>query len=231
MDIRKLKERIADLMRKARDKAATESEAMSALSMAQKLAEKYGVTLDDCERDDLEFVQTEVTSNDGKRYLHEVDSMLGVAIGNFCDVKPWRNGGTLYTLGLEADVELANFIRERMKATMEYEWFIYKEYVHEGPIERGVRKSFMLGFADRVTARMKEVKATTAHYNRDSKALVVRKEGLIAAELERRGINLGSARRGRGTTAFDESAYASGQASGNAANIGRGVASNAGLLT
>jgi len=230
MDIRKLKERIAALVAKAKDVAASEAEAMEALAMAAKLAEKYGVNLSDFEGDNEPGVdRRDFASNGDKSYLHEVDSMLGTALANFCDVKIWRTGATVTFMGMEADIELAVFLRERLKATMEFEYKLYRDWDHVGKVTKGVRASFMRGFAGRVSDRMKEVKAKTAHYNRDSHALIVRKGDLIERKMTEQGINLGKGRAAR-QTAYNPAAAAAGGMAGGRADIGRGMSNNAGLL-
>ena len=241
MNIGKIKARITAMLAKAKDTGATEAEALTSLNMAMKLSEQYGVNLADLENEQnkIEFSSYCTSSNAGKAWLHEVDNLLGNPISNFCDVKAsrsWPNAvedATITFFGLEADVLLATFVRDRLKATMDYEWGLWKRYEMEGKLTASMRVSFMKGFSQRITSRMVEFKAKTAHFSRDKHALTVRKEGLIAAEQKRRGLSYGKASKTKNKFGYHAQAGAAGAAAGNAADIGQATArnSNAGLLT
>lgn len=232
MNIDKIKELLKSLRAKAQDKGATEAEAMEAMKAALKLSAKYGVSLDDLkDEDNVTINRYDTASNGDKSYLHEVDSLLATSIAKFCDCRVWRDGGNICFAGIDSDIEFAVFVRDRLKATMEFEYEIYREFVHEGRITAGVRKSFMMGFASRVIARLKEFKAEQATFDKDSTALVVRKTDLVNTWVEKNVGALYAGRRGRYGNVH-AGAYASGQYSGGQADIGRGVSrGNAGLLT
>lgn len=230
VNIQKIKARLAALRAKANDSGATEAEAVEAMKAAMKLAEKYGVSLDDLATDDVEVVKRDFASNGDKAYLHEVDSMLATSLAKFCDCQVWRQGGIVSFAGLESDIELAVFLRERLKATMDFEYEIYKEFVHEGRITRGIRASFMAGFAERIKARMSAFKSDAAKFDKSSTALVVRKNELVRAFVHKTVGHLTAGRKS-GYVVRDNRAYASGQYSGSQADIGRGVRQgNAGLI-
>jgi hypothetical protein len=231
MDIDAIKGKLRALHAKASDKAATDNEVAGAIAAAMKLSVKYGVSMADIESGDVgATLSGDIVSNSGKGWLHEVDSILGNSLANFCDVKIWRErggdgGAAVQFCGVESDIELALFLRERLKVTMEYEFTLFKNYELDGPVVKGVRQTFMRAFALAIQTRFKEVKAETAHYSRDTTALIIRKGGLIETKLSEAGYNLGASGNRTRTTGHNAQARVSGTLSGNAADIGRSTGS------
>ena len=78
-----MKQRIAAMLAKGEDKAATEAEADAAIAKAQQLMDDYKLTKDDLtlDADKLTFESREAPYD--KAYRHEVDTMLASAIGNY----------------------------------------------------------------------------------------------------------------------------------------------------
>lgn len=222
-DLNKIKERIASLKKKAQDAGASEAEAYTAMQMALKLADKYGVSLEDLEREDHEVHERAVES--GENRLSEVDSLCAVTIATFCDCRAFRKttGRTHYVhfVGLDSDVELALFIRDTVQKAMNFEFAVYKNFVHEGPMT-GVRASFMLGMAGRINERLNEFKRQDSEFDKSKNALIVKKGDIIQAYFSDNNISVRNARRSSNVIR-NETAYQSGKISGNAVNMGRGV--------
>lgn len=233
-----LSDKIAALIAKAKDKACTEAEAINTMRLAQKLADKHGLSLRDIENaakagEALQFSETGVASypsDESKR--HEIDlsynrhgmfeRSLSTNIGEYCGARFYREGTRSFFFGLDADVELAHYLRYTLRRTMDYEFHIFMKYSLEGKI-RGARATFMQNFAYAMTGRL-------AAFTREaekasggaSTALVIRKTELVEQELNNRGYSFSSGRASAQGNHAD--AAAAGADAGRRANVGRGMA-------
>lgn len=223
MDIGKLTERLQALLAKNEKSGATLDEAKAAFNMAQSLAEKYGVSLDDVKAKGAEE-QLRESSFEAGEVMHPMDLLLSTAIGKFCAVRVWRTrisgSYSLIFYGFDSDVELATYLRDTMIKAFEFEWKVYRNYVYEGKGNAAhVRQSFAMGFAEKIRERIAFIKRNMS--SSDSTALVVAKERLISQALAKRGITLraGTSRQRH----VDAAAYGAGKTSGSAVDIGRGV--------
>jgi hypothetical protein len=224
-----IKAKIAALLAKNADNGATENEAVAAMRIAQKLMEEHGVTMED-------ILQNNSAANDfirevmktGRKNLHEVDLYCAVSIAEFCDVKVWQNkeykmgekvGVNVQFFGFVADVELAKYLREMIFRAMEWEWAKYSNSVSNVGHKRGVRKSFLVGMAGRLSQRLCELKNESRGTGTE---LIVLKDQLVTqAWAEQVNINLKKNYAPKTVTVSNGAAYAAGQGAGDRVTLNR----------
>ena len=240
-NIDKVKAQIQSMMLKARDVAATEAEAASAMAMAQKLMEKFGVTEQDIVERPDEIGFEERHARHDYVALHEVDSLLANRIAEYCGCQVWASNTNergapdkvrhVVFFGIDSDVELAMYLRHALHEAMNYSWKTYKQayYVRGEDDLRTMRREHMAGFAVALRKRL-EAYSAEAKTGTD---LIVLKDQLVTQEMAKRGISLGRARSSRRRySGSDVGAFESGFQSGNNADIGRATGGgSAGLLT
>lgn len=189
----KIRQKIAALHARAKDKASTESEAEMAMKHAAKLMNEHSITFDDLAqgRINREDFVAKAQAEDRKR-VHEVDYICGNAIGRFCDVVAVNDGGSgaIIFIGYSVDVELAIYIRDLVLKTGEYEW---KRY-HEGfkMASKGmtfthgktIRKEFFGAYCARIRERLDALKGEMMEANEHGARLVVMKQHLVRAAFE-----------------------------------------------
>lgn len=237
-NIQDIKDRVRALLMKAVDAAASPSEAEAAMRMAQKLMEKYQVSeadLGGLREDDWRYGETKAEHHKTRGYyLHPIDRYCSVVVGKFCGVIPYKvDEGTpqfrMVLFGLDADVELAQWMLAAFKKQLDHDWELYKRYQMESKrlIDvREARMAFVRGFTSAVTQRLNDwmfrdvPKAGQSPNKGSGHDLVLRKANLAIDELARRGIHLGAtdSKARRGTV--DHAAAGAGFNSGKAVQVG-----------
>ena len=231
MNIDKMKKRIAAMLAKGEDKAATEAEADAAIAKAQQLMDDYKLTKDDLtlDADKLKFEGREAPYD--KTYRHEVDTMLASAIGNYVGCIAYYNNAEKMQVfyGVDSDVDLALFLRSTFKSAMERSFHVYFNYIYVGDKnESVVRPSFMIGFAHNRIETFNLMKNKSGADTGDGRAIAVIKRDLVAEKLAETGVRLGKGKRPK-ARAVDMGAYNSGRVAGQQTDVGsgRGVGSQA----
>lgn len=163
MDINSIKERIAKLSRMTIDNGASENEAMFAAKKIAELLDEHGLTESEIKAyaapDSTESMETSSYGN--KKKLHEVQYCVN-SIAAFFDVKVWIsnnvNSRCMKFFGFPQDVAAAIALTETLVSAMENDFKAYMATNTEDVHGKTLRKSFMLGFASRVSQRLKEFK-------------------------------------------------------------------------
>lgn len=241
-DIGKIKERLAALLRKARDNGSSDAEIASAMAAAEKLMAKYGVSEADLDS---------VTASDYKschyakaagrknfdpilRYcLGSIAHMTGVvAVHVPATLSPDR-GEHIEVYGLEADVEYTLWLVKTLQDCLNDQWDRYKRWEAPSQLSRDDlmthKIGFIRGFCRRTFERIVEMMDNGGSAEKETgTALVVKKYDLATKQYEEKngckiGNNKSMAGRGKGSG----SAAGAGYAAGNAASLGRGVGQNA----
>jgi hypothetical protein len=241
-----LLDKITALLAKTERNGCTEAEALAAGDLAQKLMDKYGLSLSE-----LQMIQSpaDVCEVDavsiGRCRAHEI-LHLASTIATFTDTKAWCNRRgrisigngksrmhtdgehkniVLCYFGLKADVQIANYLTCTLRNALDTEWRAYwqKASKHSEKSGRTVRINFMLGMMDRLSERlllMKEERAATANHCR---AIVLAKTHIVAAAYDA-FIKGSPMRRGRARyyNHHSESIHA-GYAAGNRVSITSGA--------
>jgi hypothetical protein len=208
-----LLDKITALLAKTQQNGCTESEAIAAAELAQKLMGKYGLSLSE-----LQTISSpaDVCVPDGitigKQRAHEV-LHLSNAIAFYTDTRTWysrtglihlgkgrirlhdtsANSGcvVLVYFGLTADVAVAKYLTDTLRVMLDSEWnaFWHAYPKKPKPNARTARASFMEGSTSRVSQRLYELKrAQSRAVVNDCREIVLVKEQIVKAAFEASGV-------------------------------------------
>ncbi|MFO1085999.1 MAG: DUF2786 domain-containing protein [Reyranellaceae bacterium] len=192
----RLRQRIQALRAKTVANGCTEGEALAAAAKVAELLDRYDLSLTDVEirRSSCEQLVYQVRRN--KRI--PLDECIGV-IADFCDCRVWRekdrSGDVRWVFfGLRADIEAAHCLAEMIDSTVRTELGRYKTSVayqafrHQ---ERHVANaSFTLGMLASIADKLAAMKAARESAHRGGRAIVVAKQAVVDAEIEKLGLEL-----------------------------------------
>jgi hypothetical protein len=207
----------------------TESEALVAAGKAAELLERYGLSMEELKAAAPNQLCDQNSINCGRpRYTHEVQ-FLAPVIAEFTKTKTWLSRTStevqMTFFGLKADVQIASCLFNVFRAAMEHEWTLFWvcHAVEQNVNRRTARRSFMLGMAKRIQARLFELMdaAESGPVLSASREIVVLKEQIVEKAL--RDLNLRFRRTSRSkSTTFDVDAFVAGQVAGNNVSISSG---------
>ncbi len=217
---------IKSLRRKAEDHASTEAEVMEAIAQAEKLMEKHQIT---------ESQLAKITATEGMRKgehdnrlktRHPINKYCITPISAFCEVKGWWDPNSMKAqfYGFEADVEMAEYLIDMIRACMERTW---KFYLKDNPIPTRSRHteywSFHLGFSNRLRTRIDEIlEARNPIIMSSGTDLVIKKMEVVETGFSTvLGFKLKTGKRSR--IRLQGGAYGQGQDAGNSVNLGRPI--------
>lgn len=228
-----IRAKILALRNMIEERGATEAEAMAALAKADKLMEEHGLT-----EADLEVAEAKRDMSHGEfkydiKTQHPCAKWCSMTIGQFCGVVTWYDRGTQKSngFGFNVDVEMYEFLLKLIHDSMNREW---KDYLQNNPLRPGLSRhteywSFMLGMAQRINEKLKELmEAREVKIDSTGTDLVVKKYAVIEAGMKEMlpGLSLRSS-RSRGIRA-DGSAMSEGRKAGDRVNLNRPVTSSSG---
>lgn len=227
-------ELIQQLKMKIPANGATEAEAMSALTLAQKLMQKHGVTESDLNRVDFSRDMHKTTFTQTQKQIHPVQKFCAVRIGEFCGVRVWLQNEShmkknLAMFGMNGDVEMANFLFGLIHNSMDRAW---KEYLAEnkgnGKSRHTEYWSFMTGFSSRINSKLREMTVQTDSASTADSAssvdLVVMKDNVVDDGLEALFPNLKLKSRNTRAQRINGSVFSKGTEAGDKVNLGRPLA-------
>jgi Protein of unknown function (DUF2786) len=237
-----LLDKITALLAKTKANGCTESEAIAAAELAEKLMAKYGLSLSElssisapseaCEADGVPI---------GASRCHEV-VRLGEPIACYTDTRHWYNsrgiihvtngkmrahehrGVLLIYFGLPSDVQVAIYLTTILRQAMETEWSNYWKLNRLTSLTsaRTARANFMRGMASRISQRLGQMKREQAKAStNDCRSIVLVKEKIVTAAFEAAKIRI-RAVGGRRPLA-DHGAFASGAIAGDRVTIAKGA--------
>lgn len=218
-------EKIKALRSKIPENGATEGEAMHALEMAQRLMEKHQISEADLNRRDFENIMAQAEMDQPQKQIHPAYKFCGARVEQFCGLVVWQSYNrqrkkTLKLFGYKEDVEMAEYLLELIKGSMDRGW---KEYVKTHPKRRDVSRhieywSFMVGFAERVNEKIEELAQKTEVTTGTD--LVATKTAVVQEALNTLlpGLKL---RVSNGQQAVQAAAYGKGQEAGDKINLNR----------
>lgn len=219
MDIKKVKERILKLRAMVPERGASEQEAMFALEKADELMQEFGLTEADLESADAQRDMRTGEFTYSTSAPHPITHCINT-IARFCEVKSWYNRYNRHVAGygFKRDVEMYEFLTQMIHDSMNRGWETFRKENPKQPGESNHRRywSFMLGFANRINARLQELidKRPTG------KGLVVKKMAVVEAAYDNAVGRPISKSKGRGRYVSGD-AYKKGQAAGNRVNLNR----------
>lgn len=159
---------IKSILDKAKDKAASESEAMNALKIAKKLMEKYNITDEDIKRGNVVIEDFVFGSNATSENYNcsSFERIVSVAIAKYTNTKvntiKTKKVGSSYSntkivfFGHNIDVNLAVWMLNVCNDSLQYEWALYKNSI-TNKIHGNKLKSFSVGMAQRICERIFEL--------------------------------------------------------------------------
>jgi Protein of unknown function (DUF2786) len=228
--------RIRALAAKTVENGCTEEEAFSAAALLAKLVDKYGFTPADID-EPLEKL-TESVIRTGQARAKE---WFAVNVAAYCDCEVFMrrldtNKKELVFFGLETDVLMCNYIMAILERANETG---FKAYLMQQKLEAAHghkkstkeiyhdRKAFDAGMANRVNARLKEMKSARnatvdETTGKSGGALVLVKNAAVTEEFAKRYRTKTASKRGTRVN-HNGGAYAAGQQHGNSVAINRGV--------
>jgi len=223
-------EKIAALKAKIPENGATEDEAMAALSIAEKLMEKHGITEADLKAVEFKRDMRSGEFTQRQKAIHPSQKYCATTIGKFCGIKAWTSYAEprkkhLKMFGLINDVEMAEFLLGLIHDSMDRGW---KEFLSTNAKSDESRHtqywSFMIGFAERVNGRLKElIEARTVVSDSTGNDLVEVKTALIEQGMESMLPDVKLKKSRRSGVNMNLSAYSQGQAAGNRVNLSRPI--------
>lgn len=189
-----------NILRKARalftqttENGCTESEAMAALNILNKLMEEYDLTIDDVRQEVKEtnfgirarhFGSFEDLTN-----VHEVAHCF-MEIADYWDCVTWIRKEDLIFFGSREDTEFAFMMVAMIRAALDTEWKAFRtELIKKQRGAKNIaghRTSFMAGMTNRIRERLIELKAarTEASSAHSGTALVVLKNQVVQQRMD-----------------------------------------------
>jgi hypothetical protein len=152
----------------------------------------------------------------------------GVAIGKFTGTRAIGDKtdgpARVAFIGERPDVELATFMHETIKRSIDSEWARYR--AANKRVGRGAKRSFELGMTSRINQRLRELVAEReAVRNSDCKALVITKTHAVNAAVKHFYPRLSrSSPSGR---ASNGGAFGAGKSAGDRVGFGRPIGGSA----
>lgn len=225
-----IRAKILALRNMIEERGATEAEAMAALAKADKLMVEHGLTEADLEVAEAKRDMSHGEFKYGIKTQHPCAKWCSKTIGQFCGVVTWYDLGTQKSngFGFNVDVEMYEFLLKLVHDSMNREW---KDYLQNNPLRPGLSRhteywSFMLGMAQRINEKLKELmEAREVKTDSTGTDLVVKKYAVIEAGMKEMlpGLSLRSS-HSRGIRA-DGSAMAEGRKAGDRVNLNRPITS------
>ena len=170
--------KVRALRQKTEENGCTEAEAITAASLAARILEEYDISLADVNKAE-NAAECRQESTEKRRKLHPASRYCGVTIGELCQVKVWKDGGTLKFFGYPSDVEVAKYLLAVCTAAMDGDWSIYmdKRMANGQAISTLIHASFMKGMASELNYRIGELS-----WNRKAKVQGAGSKALMVAD-------------------------------------------------
>ena len=243
-ELAKVKARIRALAARTVDRGCSEAEALAAAAKVGELLEVYGLSMSEVELREEACVQRVVIFDDPRR---QAMSWLFPALLRFTGCRGWTVGRADYVIfGLEPDVQMAEWLMQVIAGALAWEEARYRagpDYPRQ-PARPGrarvtaqaALRSFRIGFADRISARLEELgahrratesaaQAEAARAGSAGTALVLLKERKIEEGFRSLGVRLRTVTRS--TVVRDRGAYGRGREAGGRVGLDRPVGAGA----
>lgn len=237
-DTKKIAERVRKLMALAKNNS-NEQEAMAALGKAQSIMAEHGITADDVNAADENWIKRgeSYANPKSKNFIHHRSTKAAMAIAAMTGTRAWVSKDKVVFFGLDHEVEIAHYMLDLIKNVMDVEWTIFRKSDGFDSCQNTntQRNSFMNAMVIRVVTRLEEM-------NNDRKddldnipdeaikikgnELIIIKNRLIDKKLREMGIRLKS----RSSRYFtnSKSAANAGNTAGGSVGFNSGVRSNSG---
>jgi hypothetical protein len=245
-ELAKVKARIRALAARTVERGCSEAEALAAAAKVGELLEVYGLSMSEVELREEACVQRVLVFDDPRR---QAMGWLFPALLRFTECRGWTVGRADYVIfGLEPDVQMAEYLMHVIATALTWEEARFRaspDYLRAGAAPRGARvrvspqavlRSFRIGFADRIAARLEELgshrhateqaaQEEAARNGSTGTALVLVKERKIEEGFRALGVRLRTVTRS--TVVRDRGAYGRGRDAGGRVGLGRPVGAGA----
>ena len=215
-------EKIIALRKVVPEKGATEDEALNALSLANKLMEKYSITEEDLRNVTAKSSMHHTKCDESNKHIDPAFQLCGVKVAKFCEVKVWSSSGHIEVFGLEEDVAMYEYLMSVLVTSMKRSWQLYlKADEYPKTVTRHVLYwSFRQGFADSVNKHLDEmIKARTRVGETGTDLIILKQQIVEDAFKEEFNISLRKSKSSR--RAVNGGAYADGVREGSKVNLNR----------
>ena len=236
-ELAKVKARIRALASRTVDRGCSEAEAMAAAAKVGELLEVYGLSMSEVELREEACVQRVLVFADPRR---QALSWLFPALLRLTGCRGWTVGRADYVIfGLEPDVQMAEWLMHVIAGALTWEEAQYRagpDYAKRRARAQSALRSFRIGFADRVSARLEEL----GHHRRETEeraqeqgargggtctALELLKERKIEEGFRSLGVRLRTVTRS--AVVRDRGAYGRGREAGGRVGLDRPVGAGA----
>ncbi|QYU69490.1 DUF2786 domain-containing protein [Leptolyngbya sp. 15MV] len=228
-ELAKAKARIRALAARTVERGCSEAEAMAAAAKVGELLEVYGLSMSEVELREEACVQRVMVFDDPRR---QALGWLFPALLRFTECRGWTVGRAEYVMfGLEPDVQMAEYLMHVIAQALHHEESRFRrmpDYTRARAAPQAVLRSFRIGFADRIAARLEELgahrRATEQAMRPAAKAgagtsLMVIKERKLDDGVRALGIRLRTVTRS--TVVRDKGAYGRGREAGGRVGLDR----------
>jgi hypothetical protein len=240
-ELAKAKARIRALATRTVERGCSEAEAMAAAAKVGELLEVYGLSMSEVELREETCVQRTMVFDDPRR---QAMNWLFPALLRFTGCRGWTVGRADYVMfGLEPDVQMAEYLMHVVASALSWEEARYRQsadYARAKVPPQAALRSFRIGFADRLAARLDELgshrraaeqaareaaqdaaQAAAARTGTSGTALVLLKERKIEDGFRALGVRLRTVTRS--TVVRDRGAYGRGREAGARVGLDRPV--------
>jgi hypothetical protein len=232
-ELAKVKARIRALAARTVERGCSEAEAMVAAAKVGELLEVYGLSMSEVELREELCVQRVMVFDDPRR---QAMGWLFPTLLRFTECRGWTVGRADYVIfGLEPDVQMAEYLMQVIAGALHFEEWRFRaspDYLRARAAPQAVLRSFRIGFADRVAARLEELGAhrreavqeahrQAARAGSAGTALVLVKERKIEEGFRALGVRLRTV--SRSTVVRDKGAYGRGREAGGRVGLDRPV--------
>ena len=198
---KKMLERVRAILSKTMENGCTEGEAMAALAKARELMAAYDIS--EAELGNTQEQESATIHYEDKTDPYQIKKFLARSVARFTRCKGWQgNNSTSYSMafcGLESDVIFATWLLDTLQR------FVMRELKNHQDARRAkglkcpriIGASFVLGCANRISERLKELTPEEPATVGNGNALVVSRNALITEAMAKAGIRLKKFTRGR----------------------------------
>lgn len=228
---RSILDKIAALRAKIPENGATEEEAMAALSIAEKLMEKHGVTEADLKAVEFSRDMRKGGFEQRQKQEHPSQKYCDTTISRYCGTKCWNGRShtipgkkTTEIFGFEGDVAMHEFLLGMIHDSMDRGW---KEFLANNPKRKGESRhtqywSYMIGFAERINDKINAlIQARTVNTDSSGTDLVEMKSALVEQGIQAMLPSATFRKQNFRSVRANLNAYGQGQAAGDKVNLQR----------
>lgn len=229
-ELAKVKARIRALASRTVERGCSEAEAMVAAAKVGELLEVYGLSMSEVELREETCLQRTLVFDDPRR---QAMNWLFPALLRFTGCRGWTVGRADYVIfGLEPDVQMAEYLMQVVAGALSWEEARFRQsadYARSRVAPQAALRSFRIGFADRVAARLEELgaarrateqaAASAMQSGASGTALVLLKERKIEDGFRALGVRLRTVTRS--TVVRDRGAYGRGREAGGRVGLER----------